>query len=387
MPEGFLRDLRYTLRTLRRDLGFTTFAVLITGLGIGASATVFSVVDSLLLRPLPFENPERLVWVANHDSAGMSGQTTQVGHLLDLRAQNQSFTDIAGYFAFYEVGDNLLTSGSGEPERLSGVPVSQNFFPMLGVKPLIGRQFTDEECKWNGPKAVMLGYGLWKRRFASNPAIVGTTLRINNEPVTVAGVLPSSFDLASILAPGSHFDLYFPFPLSPETNRWGNTMAMIGRLKPGVSVASAQAEISILAQRLTHAHPERNDFEGIVTPLSDHVSGRIRPALFVLTGAVGVVMLIVCANLSNMLLARTAARHKEMAIRTALGAGRGRLIRQMLTEGLTLSACGAVLGIILAAIGIRVMAGLDALSIPLLAGARLDLPVLGFCLASAIVTG
>ena len=149
-------------------------------------------------------------------------------------------------------------------------------------------------------------------------------LRINDEPVTVAGVLPASFDMASVFAPGSHFDLYFPFPLSPETNRWGNTMAMIGRLKPGVAAAGAQAELKILAGQMTAAHPERNNFEGKITPLAEHVSGRIRPALLVLVGAVGVVMLIVCANLSNMLLARTAARQKEIAIRTALGAGRGR---------------------------------------------------------------
>ena len=220
--DSILQDLRYTFRTLRRDAGFTTFAILIVGLGIGASATVFSVVNALLLRPLPFHDPERLVWIANHDSSGLSGQTTQVGHLLDLRERNQSFSDLAGYFAFYGVGDNLL-SGQGEPERLSGVPVSENFFQVLGVQPQLGRLFTAEECKWHGPKAVLLSHGLWERRFGSDPAIVGRTLTINDEPVTVAGVLPASFDFASVFAPGSHFDLYFPFPLSPETNRWGNT--------------------------------------------------------------------------------------------------------------------------------------------------------------------
>lgn len=385
-PDGFLQDLRYTLRTLRRDAGFTTFAVLIVGLGIGASATVFSVVDALLLRPLPFHNPQSLVWVANHDVSGLSGQTTQVDYLLDLRVQSRSFSGVAGYMAFYGVGDNLLSTG-GEPERLSGVPVSDNFFQLLGVKPLIGRLFTAEECKWHGPKAVLLSYGLWTRRFAANPAIAGTTLRINDDPVTVAGVLPASFDMASVFAPGSHFDLYFPFPLSPETNRWGNTMAMIGRLKPGVTAAGAQAELKILAGQLTAAHPERNTFEGNITPLAEHVSGRIRPALLVLIGAVGVVMLIVCANLSNMLLARTAARQKEIAIRTALGAGRGRLIRQMLTEGVTLSCCGAVLGIILAVGGTRLLASLEALSIPLLANVRVDFTVLAFCLIAAALTG
>jgi predicted permease len=381
-----LQDLRYTFRTLCRDRGFTTFAILIVGLGIGASATVFSVVDTLLLRPLPFRDPERLVWVANHDTSGLSGQTTQVGHLVDLRERNRSFSDMAGYFAFYGVGDNLL-SGHGEPERLSGVPVSENFFQLLGIQPQIGRLFTAEECKWHGPKAVLLSHGLWERRFASDAGLVGRTLTINDEPVTVTGVLPASFDMASVFAPGSHFDLYFPFPLSNETNRWGNTMAIIGRLKPGVAIGSAQAELRTLAGQITRAHPERNDFEGKITPLAEHVSGRIRPALVVLACAVGVVMLIVCANLSNLLLARTATRQKEIAIRTALGAGRRRLIRQMLTEGVTLSSCGAVLGVILAAGGTHLLARIEALSIPLLNNVHTDATVLAFCLLAAVLTG
>ena len=384
--DSVLKDLRYAFRTLRRDSGFTVFAVLIVGLGIGASATVFSVVDALLLRPLPFREPERLVWVTNHDTGGLSGQTTQVDYLLDLREHNRSFTDLAGYFAFYGVGDNLL-SGNGEPERLSGVPVSENFFQLLGIQPQLGRLFTATECKWNGPKAALLSHGLWARRFGSDPGIVGRTLTINQEPVTVAGVLPASFDLASVFAPGSHFDLYFPFPLSSETNRWGNTMAIVGRLKPGVSVNSARAELQILAAQITRAHPERNDFEGGVAPLAEHVSGRIRPALLVLAFAVGVVMLIVCANLPNLLLARTATRQKEIAIRTALGAGQRRLIRQMLTEGLALSCCGALLGVILASGGTHILARLEALSIPLLVNVRTDGGVLAFCLAAAMVTG
>jgi predicted permease len=384
--DSILQDLRYTFRTLRRDSGFTTFAILIVGLGIGASATVFSVVNTLLLRPLPFRDPDRLVWIANHDASGLSSQTTQVGHLLDLRERNQSFTDLAGYFAFYGVGDNLL-SGHGEPERLSGVPVSENFFQVLGIQPQLGRLFTAQECKWHGPKAVLLSHGLWERRFGSDPGLVGRTLTINDEPVTVAGVLPASFDLASVFAPGSHFDLYFPFPLSNETNRWGNTMAMVGRLKPGVAIGSAQAELKILAGQIARAHPERNDFEGKIVPLAEHVSGRIRPALMVLACAVGVVMLIVCANLSNLLLARTATRQKEIAIRTALGAGRGRLMRQMLTEGVTLSCCGAALGVILAGGATHMLAGIEALSIPLLGNVRTDVTVLGFCLLAAVLTG
>jgi predicted permease len=386
--DSILQDLRYTFRTMRRDAGFTTFAILIVGLGIGASSTVFSVVNALLIRPLPFRDPGRLVWIVNHDeTSGLSGQTTQVGHFLDLRSQNRSFSDVAAYFAFYGVGDNKLT-GQGEPERLSGVPVSQNFFPLLGVQPELGRTFTAEESKWNGPKAALLSHGLWIRRFASDPGIVGRKLTLNDEPVTVVGVLPASFDFASVFAPGSHIDLYFPFPLSAETNRWGNTLAIIGRLKPGTAMQTAQAESSILSAQFTNAHlRDRNDFQARLSLLSEHVSGRIRPALFVLACAVGVVMLIVCANLSNLLLARTAVRQKEIAIRTALGAGRGRLIRQMLTESVVLSCDGAVLALILAVGGTRALAHLDAFAIPLLHDVRTDATALGFILLMAVLTG
>jgi len=379
-------DLRYTLRTLRRDAAFTTFVILIAGLGIGATSTVFSVVHTLLLRPLPFAEPDRLVWIANGDTAGLSGQTTQVGHMLDLRERTQSLAALAGYFAFYGVGDNLL-SGTGEPERLSGVPVSANFFDVIGVQPQIGRNFTAEEAAWNGPNAVLLGDGLWRRRFASDPAIVGTSLTINDEPHTVVGVLPASFDFGSVFAPGSHFDLYFPFPLSVETNRWGNTMAMIGRLKPGATVAEAQAEIRTIAGQITAENPNRNNFQGHVRPLADHVSGRIRLAVWVLAGAVGMVMLIVCANLSNLLLARTASRQKELAIRSALGAGRRRLVAQMLTESVVLSFGGALVGVALAALGTRALTRLDAISIPLLRDMQTDGTALAFTVVMAIAAG
>jgi predicted permease len=384
--QDLLQDLRYTARTLRRDAGFAAFAVLIAGLGIGASVTVFSVVNTLLLRPLPFARPSELVWIANRDTSGLSGQTTQVGHMLDLRERTQTLSAIAGYFAFYGVGDNLLR-GSGEPERLSGVPVSENFFDVLGVKPMLGRTFNAREVAWKGPKAVMLGYPIWERRFHRNPNLVGTSLIINDEPHTVVGVLPASFDFATIFAPGSRFDLYFPFPLSPETNRWGNTMAMIGRLKGGASAAGAQAEIRTLAQQITREHPERNSFEGVVKPLSEQVSGNVRLAAWVLAGAVGMVMLIVCANLSNLLLARTAVRQKEIAIRMALGAGRGRLVAQLLTEGLVLSCTGAVLGLLLAVAGTRMLTELEAVSVPLLRDVRTDGAALGFAVILALVTG
>lgn len=189
--ENFRRDLRFAFRTMRKDYGFAIFAILVVGLGIGASCTIFSVLNTILIRPLPFRDPDRLVWVANHtdDTNDMSGKTVQVDYLLDYRGKNRSFEDLAAYFAFYGVGDAKLI-GDGQPERLTSIPVTQNFFTLLGVSPQIGRQFSAEECKWNGPKVVMLSDALWRRRFAGDPRIVGRTLAFDGGPATVVGVLP-----------------------------------------------------------------------------------------------------------------------------------------------------------------------------------------------------
>jgi predicted permease len=382
------QDLRYAVRTLRREAGFFFAAVIIMGLGIGASCTIFSVLNTLLIRPLPFSDASRLVWIANGDGKeeGLSGQTTQVDYLLDLQRENQSFADIAAYFAFYGVGDNKLT-GAGEPERLTGVPVSQNFFSLLGIQPQLGRYFSADECKWNGPKVVMLSNGIWKRRFGSDPEIVGKAITLDDAPSTVVGLLPASFDFGSVFAPGSRMDLFFPFPLTEETNRWGNTLAVVGRLKPRVGVQSAQAELDVLAARMNKEHPKLNGFSPYLTLLPEQVSGRLRPALFLLAGAVGVVMLIVCANLSNLLLARGTVRQKEMAIRAAIGAAKSRLVRQILTESVLLSSCGAVLGLLLALAGTRAVSHLSAVSIPLLENVRVDVTSLLFTLLMAVATG
>src|SRR5689334_2716816 len=260
--EGLFQDLRYTLRTLRRDAGFSAFAILIIGLGIGASSTVFSVLNTLLVRPLPFRDPGSLVWIANKtpEENDLSGQTVQVGRLLDFRERNKSFSDIAAYFAFYGVGDSKLT-GTGDPERLSTVPVSQNFFPLLGIQPQLGRLFNADECKWNGPKAVLLSHSLWQRRFGADPAIVGKSITLDEAAVTVVGVMPASFDFGSVFAPGTRIDLYSPFALTPETDRWGNTLALVGRLKPGVNLQRAQAEATVLGERITSEHPHQNVFK------------------------------------------------------------------------------------------------------------------------------
>ena len=375
------QDLKHASRGMRRDAGFTTFVILIAGLGIGASATVFSVVNALMLRPLPFRDPARLVWITNVE------WSMQVSQFLDFRERNKSFSDLAGT-AGYGVGDIELT-GTGEPERLTSAPVTQNFFTVLGVQPMIGRSFAVEECRGrlDTPPAVLLTYGFWQRRFASDPAVVGRKLTLDNKPVMVVGVLPASFDFASIFASGTPVDVFIPYPLTDETNGHGNTMQAIGRLRPGATAASAQAEFTLLAKQLEIQHPERNPVKPRLTPLQRHVNGRVSPALMVLACAVGVVMLIVCANLSNLQLARLGTRQKEMAMRTALGAGRLRLLRQMLTESVVLSCCGAALGLILAVAGTRTIAHLGTFNLPLLASVRLDGAALGFTLLAAVLTG
>lgn len=380
------QDLRYALRTLRRDTGFTSFAVAIIALGAGASVTVFSVASALLLRPLPFADPDRLVWIQNGTDPGLSAQTAQVNPYLSLARANRSFSEIAGYFAFYGVGDVTLSSGT-DAVRVSAVPVTQNFFPLLGVHPMLGRGFTAEESAWNGPKVALLSYSLWQRRFASDPAIIGRPITLNGASTTVVGVLPRSFDFGSIFAPGARIDLFTPFPVTPETNRWGNTLAVIGRLRNGVSLASAAAELEVLTPSIASENPNTNTFVPVATPLRNHVSGRARSGLIVLAFAVAVVMLIVCANLSNLLLARATTRQKEMAIRAALGAGRHRLVRQLLTESVTLSSCGAVVGLIIAVFGTRSIAHMDAVSLPLLGRVAIDGGALAFTVLLALAAG
>jgi len=373
---------------MKRDYGFTIFAILIVGLGVGASCTIFSVLNTILIRPLPFRDPGRLVWMANHtdDTNDMSGKTVQVNYLLDYRKLNKSFADLGAYMAFYGPGDAKLI-GDGQPERLTSVPVTQNFFPLLGVEPQVGRQFRAEECVWNGPRAAMLSDGLWRRKFAADPNIVGKVLKFDGGPVTIVGVLPASFDFGTIFAPGTKVDMYEPFPLTTETNRWGNTLAIVGRLKQGASMGQAQAEAAILGPQLQRENPKMNEFDPKLSMLPAHVSGRLRPALLVLAGAVGVVMLIVCANLSNLLLARSAARQKEIAIRVALGAERRHLLGQILTESVFLSCSGAALGVVLAFLGARGLVQLSAMKIPLLADVSLDKASLAFAILIAVTTG
>ncbi len=226
-----VQDLRYGFRGMRRDAGTTVLAILIAGVGIGSASTVFSVVNALLLRPLPFRDPGRLVWISNGEN-----YSTQPEQYSDLREQNQSFSDLAGWAGFYRAGDKKLT-GIGEPERLTSVPVTENFFSLLGVEPFIGRSFTSEECqgKFYAPPAMLLSHNFWRRRFASDPNVVGQKLVLDNQSVVIVGVLPASFDFASVLAPGTPVDIFIPWPLKDTSKPAGNTMAIVGRLKPGAN--------------------------------------------------------------------------------------------------------------------------------------------------------
>ena len=392
LVETLVRDLRYGVRTLRRDAVPTTFAILIIGIGVGASTTVFGVVNALWLRPLPFDEPERLVWVANGTSENLSNQTVQVGHAVDLREQSQSLAGLAGFSPFYGAGD-IRWTGSGDAERVTGVPVTEGFFSLLGVRPWLGRNFTSEESRFGAARTAILSHAFWQRRLAANAGVIGTSITLDGSPLTIVGVLPPSFDFGGTFSPGRSADLFIPFPLSPENNRRGNTLALIGRLKPGVSLEAASAETATVVDHIIKTAPEvepgrrRNRFRPFLSPLQDRISGRFYATLAMLAGAVGFLMLLVSANISSLLLARASARHKEMAVRMALGAGRGRLIRQVLVEGLMLSCTGAALGLALALGGTQLIASLDAANIPLLHDVRVDGLALAFIAAVAVITG
>jgi predicted permease len=383
-----IHDLKYTLRTLARDRGFTAVAILILALGIGANIAVFSVVNTLLLRPLPFPGSEQLVRILQKDpKGGESSMTYSTDAMQEFQAKNRSFQQVTGYFAF-SGSDNVKLMGNGQPQPVTGLMVAGNFFPTLGIEPLLGRQFSAEDCVKNSRPVTMLSYPFWKRRFGSNPGIVGQTIDLDGTQFTVVGVLPNTFDFGSVFSPGKKVDLYAPAILG-EMEDEGNTMALVGRLKPGVTLGQAQSEAdSIFPKLLSNLkHPEYGGgYTANVTGLKDYVSGKLRRSLIVLWCAVGMILLIVCVNLSNLLLARAAARGKEFALRTALGAGRGRIVRQLLTESLVLSGAGAILGLGMAFGIVAWLAHQGSIALPLLGSLRIDGAALGWTLLIAVTT-
>lgn len=387
-----LQDFRYSLRTMRRDYGFTSVAVAILALGIGANIAVFSVVDTILLRPLPFRDPQKLVWIAPPDADGLSASTYSADAYDDLLTMNHSFEDVTAYFAF-STPDNLKLTGSGEPTPLTGMGVLGNFFHVLGVEPELGRSFTKDETVKGGRAVVLLSHAYWERQFGGDRGIVGRSITLNGTPTTVIGVLPETFDFGAAFAPGSKVDVFQPTVLD-DIRTWGNTLALIGRLKPGVTLAQSQDEAKTLFPKFywSKKFPDSiGNYTARPIELKQYVSGKLRRSLITLWCAVGVILLIVCVNLSNLLLARAASRSKEFALRSALGAGRGRLVRQLLTESLVLSGMGAVLGLGLAYAITSYIAHQGSLALPLLNEVKVDgaalLWTVGISVAAAVLFG
>ena len=379
-------DIRYALRRIRREPAFAAFAVAIMAIGVAAVTAVFSVMSPLMLRPLPFAHQERLVWIAGAPSGGMSAVTSRAFNLRDYRTYNRSFEAITGFNAFFDY-DSYNLVADGPPERLVGVGVVQNFLPVLGVQLLLGRNFTDEESVWNGRRAAILTHGFWTRRFGADLGVVGRSITLNGEPTEVIGVLPKWFDFASTFAPSSRVDFLTTYPVSEETDSRGNTLSMVGRLKPGITVASAQADLDRVNAQLREADPKRWGLRATVIGLRNHIAGSFRAPFLVLAVAAALVLAVACGNLSNLLLVRAQTRAKEMSVRSALGATRRRLVVQLLTESLILATAGGALGVGLAFWITKWVSGTTAVSIPMLRAVSVDASALGFTLVATLVTG
>jgi predicted permease len=384
-----LQDLKYTLRKLWRDPSFTVVAGLILALAIGANIAVFSVVNTLLLRPLPFHNAQELVWIAPPPTkCGLSCATYSTDAYDEFRAGTRSYQDVTGYFAFSSAGNLSLNLG-GAPIPATSIDVIQNFFQLLGVHAQMGRVFTPDDARNGAAPVVLLTHAWWKRQFNADPNIVGKTFDMNGQQTTVIGVLPASFDFGAVFAPGTKVDAITPLNLYGPPRDWGNIITMIGRMKPGVTLGQAVEEAARVAPHMcwNNKHPETcGDYKGAVVPvpLKDYISGKLRRSLVVLWCAVGAILLIACVNLSNLLLARAASRAKEFAMRGALGASRGRIVRQLLTESLVLSAIGAIFGFMLSAVLVQWLAHQGAIALPLLSTLHLDGAALGWTVLIAV---
>ncbi|MEK6323122.1 MAG: ABC transporter permease [Acidobacteriota bacterium] len=379
--ETLWQDLRYGIRMLARNPGFTSIAVLSLALGIGANTAIFSVVNAVLLRALPFPEPERLVMIWEDVSfAGFPRNTPAPANYADWKSQNSSFEDVAAMD-----GRSFNLTGDGEPEKVAAYGVTANFFPLLGVKPVLGRAFLPEEDKPEANKVVALSYRLWQQRYGGEPGIIGREILLNGEKYSVVGVMPSSFQFME-----SYIRLWVPIALTPEqlTQRGSHYLQVVARMKPGVALEEANADIQTIQQRISRDHPdEAGRISAYVMPLHEHLAGDLRRPLLVLLVAVAFVLLIACANIANLLLSRAASRQREIAVRTALGAGRLRIVRQLLTESLVLSIAGAVVGVLLAQWSFEFLKYLIPDGLALATRLDLDLRVLGYTLLVALVTG
>jgi predicted permease len=379
MLETLWQDLRYGVRALRKQSGFTAVVVLTLAIGIGANSTIFSFANGVLLRPLPYAQPERLVLLdETAPKRGVQSLGVSFPNFLDWRAQNQVFEDIAAYSS----GSYTLVDG-GEPEQVRGARVSGGLFEILDVSPALGRTISREEDRPGSETVVILGHGLWQGRFGADAGIVGRTISLNNRPHTVVGVMPPGFRFPEVA------DLWVPLAL--DTQRWTRTdhgLGAIARLKPGVTLEQAGAEMVAIARRIEEQNPVTN--EGLSVSVSDMRAGLVsdyRQALLILLGVVGFVLLIACVNVANLLLARASARQQEVSIRVALGASRWRIFRQLMTESLVLSTAGGALGLVLAVWGLKLLLTAVPVELPFWMRFDLDGRVLGFTVAVTLLTG
>ena len=381
MAVDFWQDLRYGLRMLVRNPGFTAVAVTALALGIGANTAIFSVVNTVLLRPLPFQDPERLVMVFEDSRAhGYPRDTPTAANYIDWRDQNQVFESMAAI-----AGASFNLTGVGDPERLVGYRVSGSMFPMLGISPQLGRWFTPDEDQAGANPVVIMSHRLWQQRFGGDPNIVGKPLTLSGRSVTVVGIMPAGF---RIYSEGEELWVPIAFSQEEQQNRSAHYLNVMARLKPGVTLSQAQAEMSTIATRLQQQYPATNTNVGSeVVPLHEQVVGDIRPALLIFLGAVGLVLLIACVNVANLLLARAAVRQREIALRVALGASRRRLIRQFLTESVLLGMLGGVVGLLLAVAGLKLLTAVIPPDIPQVKNISIDPRVLGFTILISLLTG
>ena len=384
MPfDTFNQDLRFGARLLARHPGFTAVAVITLALGIGANAAIFSVVNAVLLRPLPWADPARAVMIWSKWTA-FDKTWVATGEVVDYRRRARTLREVA---AWGEGQVNL--TGSGDPERVAAASVTANTFSVLGVSPAIGRVFSSTEDLPKGPNVVVLGYALWSRRYSADPSIVGRSIQIDGRPYEVVGIMPAGFLLPTDYQNPQPSQLWVPQQLDPTSMDHGSHgLFAAARLQQGATVAQAAEELHGIAQAMTREglYPAAMRFDTVTLSLEEEVVGGVRRSIWLLFGAVGFLLLIACANVANLLLARAEARQREIAVRAALGAGGRRMVRQLLTESLLLTSLSAIVGLALAGAGVRLLAWWNPASIPRIAGVTVDLRVAVFTIAMALVT-